>query len=259
MQPIFTCHNLLKQHYTLMKEWFWHPDHTLLCQNPDLPRGWIYFTQSHVIRKTYVLFWKIFFGLKVHDYPLVPKDRACIFVANHGSHYDGFLLYAGISKHDDRSLAPLVWYQMLDFPILGSILKTIRSVPINNEKGSATLRSRAKSLIVMIHCLKSGRHLFLQPEASPSDTLGSFHPGAALVALKTGAPLIPVTLRGVQPLFKDLNRFPRCWGRVNMLIHPPIFPSEAEGIKKEDQPAWLMSKVRARVASALDYPDGLSK
>jgi 1-acyl-sn-glycerol-3-phosphate acyltransferase len=241
-----------------MTAWLWHPDHAALRGNPDIPRGWRHFTQCLLVRRLYVLFWTVFFGLKVQGFDQVPKDKACVFISNHGSHYDGLLLYAGISQNDSRSLVPVVWYRMLDLPILGPILKTLWAVPINNEPHSSTLRMRANNLRRMIRHLRSGRHFFVLAEGHRSDTLGHFHSGAALAALQAGAPLVPVTLRGVQPLFKELDRFPKCFGTVDMIIHPPVYPAEAEGRKGEAGAVFLMAKVRASIASALDYPDSLN-
>jgi 1-acyl-sn-glycerol-3-phosphate acyltransferase len=108
---------------------------------------------------------------------------------------------------------------------------------------------------MMISHVRAGRNIYILPEGRRADRLGRFHPGGAMVALEAGAPLVPVTLRGVQPLYKHLNRPPRLWGRVELVFHPALDASGTEGRSGEDAAVLLTAKARARIASALDYPD----
>lgn len=213
-------------------------------------RTWSVEFQCYLIAQAFPFFYR----LKIRGYDKVPGDSACIFVCNHGSHFDGFLLYAAIMRSDTRPVVPVVWYRLLEFTMLGPILGHILAIPVNND-ASATA-SRVKGLRSMIRHLREGRHLWIQPEGHRCDELGKFHPGAALISLKTGAPLVPISLRGVQPLYKNLGDFPRLWGRVEMIFHPPLYPVDVEGNTDEEKAIQLMAKARAAVASALDYPVG---
>lgn len=196
----------------------------------------------------------VLFRLKATDYRKVPEDRACIFVCNHGSHFDGFFIYAAINRSDRRPVVPVVWYRLLEYTVVGPLLEHLRAIPINNE--AAATASRILGLRSMIRHLREGRHIWIQPEGHRCDVLDRFQPGAALISLKTGAPMVPVSLRGVQPLFKDLGRFPRLWGRVELLFHSPVYPHEAGDGTDENKAVFLMEKVRSRIAATLDYPIG---
>jgi 1-acyl-sn-glycerol-3-phosphate acyltransferase len=186
----------------------------------------------------------------------IPSHSPCIFVSNHGSHYDGFFLFAVISRLDPRGLVPVCWDGLLTFPLVGGILRSLAAVPVRSEPG--VLMWRVETLRNMIEHIRSGRHIYILPEGRRDDVLGRFHPGAALVALEAGVPLVPVTLRGVQPLFKEVDRFPRLWGRVEVVFHPPVHAADAAGLTGEAPAIELMNLARARIVSALDYPDGLA-
>jgi 1-acyl-sn-glycerol-3-phosphate acyltransferase len=233
---------------------FWHPDHAAVGALPEVPHGWRHLSQCLPLRALYSAVLRGLFGLKVRGFEQVPQDQACVFVGNHGSHYDGFFLFATISRLDPRCLVPVVWDGLMEFPVLGSLLRSLRAVPVRNEPG--VVMWRVETLRAMIEHVKAGRHIYILPEGRRDDVLGRFHPGAAMVALEAGVPLVPVTLRGIQPLYKEINQCPRLWGRVELIFHPPLFPADAEGRSGEDGAWHLMKKARAVVASALDYPDG---
>lgn len=237
-----------------MSAWFWHTEHAATRNLPGIPPIWRHICHCLPMQQLYSAFCSLFFGLHTTGAENVPKDTPCIFVCNHGSHYDGFLLYAALRRTDTRAFIPVIWHRMLEYPIVGPVLKSVRAIPIEHDAGE--VGSRMDAMRIMLKHIAEKRHLFVFPEGHRSDVLDVFHPGAALIALHCQVPLVPVTLRGVQPLFKELDRMPRIWGRVEVVIHPPIYPREPEDRGPEDGASGLTARARACVASALDYPVG---
>jgi len=229
----------------------WHPDLDEVRGRAGVPRCWPWLAQCLPLRGLFAWAARCAFGLRVRGFEHVPRDRACVFVANHGSHYDGFFLFAAISHEDPRGLVPVAWDGLLDYPILGGLLRSVQAVPVAYQNAAGM--GRMDNIRAMIGHLQAGRHVVVQPEGRRDDRLGPFHPGAAAAALGAGAPLVPVTLRGVQPLFKELGHMPRLHGRVELVFHPPLFPAG----EAAEAPVW-MRRARERVASALDYPDALA-
>jgi len=236
--------------------WLWHPDHEALRDCHAIPWGWRHITYCNPLRWLLFNFLALLFKLDVEGSENIPKKSPSVFVGNHGSNYDGIFMLAVNMSLDSRTVVPVVWYRMLDFPILGLFLKSLQAVPVDNEQ--LEISQRVRSLRLMLRHLRQERSLGVLPEAVRQEQLGHFNSGAALVALQAEVPLVPFTLRGVQPLFKSLNHCPKLYGKVKVIIHPPLFPSDAEGLKGEKGAALLMKKARARIASALDYPDSLS-
>ena len=78
-------------------------------------------------------------------------------------------------------------------PVFGSLLRMIHAFPV--DRGKPDLSAIRDSIAV----LKSGSVLGIFPEGTRQrgkETLGEMHPGAALVALRTHAPVVPVAIRG---------------------------------------------------------------
>ncbi len=231
---------------------FWHPDHENLRGVPWMPRGWRHITYSRLFRFLYPAVFRVMFGMRICGLENIPLNQACIFVGNHGSHFDGFMMIGVLMRISVRSAVPVAWHKIFDFPIIGPFVKSLGAVAI--EHGEGAVPQRMNAVHEMVRRLREGRHLTIFAEGQRSDTLGPFNRGAAQVSLRTKAPIVPFTLRGVQPLYKRMDRIPKFWGRVEVIFHPPIEPEAYQGSKFAA--AIMMWEVRSKVASVLDYPDG---
>jgi 1-acyl-sn-glycerol-3-phosphate acyltransferase len=239
-----------------MTSWLWHHDHATLTGFPNVKPQWLLLRHCIPTQKFFSWYCQTFFQLKITGYEKVPPDQPCIFIYNHASHYDGFLMLVAVSDKDHRPIVPVLWYKLLNLPLFGPLVQACRGIPVNNELDST--HSKISSVRAMLKNLKAGRHLSIAPEAVRHDRLGLFHEGAAVISLKSKAPLLPVTLRGVHPLFKDLDRIPKLFGHVEAIFHPPLFPDQAQGSTLEEKAAWLTQAARNQILSALDYPDSES-
>lgn len=229
----------------------WHPDHKNLRGVPWMPFGWRNITYSRIFRFIYSNVFRIIFGMHIHGTENIPLNKACIFVGNHGSHFDGFLIISVLMRISERSAVPVAWYKLLEYPIIGPFFKSLGAIPI--EHGKQGVQQRSRAVLAMIRQVRDERHLIIFAEGQRSDYLGPFNNGAALVALRTKAPIVPVTLRGVKDLYKRLDRMPKLWGHVEVIFHSPVCPSSYHGDKSAVDN--MNAEVRSRVASALDYPD----
>ena len=219
-----------------------------------MPCGWRHITYSRLFRFIYPAVFRVLFGMRIQGIENIPLNKACIFVGNHGSHFDGFMMVGILMRISVISAVPLAWHKILDFPIIGSFVKSLGAVAIQHGEGA--VRQRVVAVQEMVRRLREGRHLIIFAEGKQSDTLGPFERGAALVSLRTKAPIVPFTLRGVQPLFKRMDRIPKLWGQVEVIFHPPVEPTAYQG--GESGPANIMREVRSIVATDLDYPDGMA-
>ena len=106
------------------------------------------------------------------------------------------------------------------------------------------------ALAVARQALDAGRSLLIHPEGTrtKSGALGPFRPGAALLSLETGIPLIPVRIRGAFQVFPESRKLPRLWNPAQSRRHKievsfglPLYPSEAQN------PEELTERLRATV------------
>ncbi len=109
--------------------------------------------------------------------------------SNHISWWDPVLV-AGATRRPIHFMAKA---ELFRYPVLGSLLAHIHAFPV--DRGKPDLSAIRDSISV----LKSDEVLGIFPEGTRQrgrDALGEMHPGAALVALRTGSPVIPVAIRG---------------------------------------------------------------
>jgi hypothetical protein len=71
---------------------------------------------------------------------------------------------------------------------------------------------------------------------------------------------MPFSLRGVQPLFRELPWPDRLWGKVTIRFHGFIYPQPYLDKHSDLRIAaeHMTADVRAAVASGIDYPDGMA-
>lgn len=107
-----------------------------------------------------------------------------LFVANHPSASDPFLIHLLSSKH----LSVLISDKAFAMPLFGSFLQHCRQISVVPGQGKEAL-DRAEQR------LNSGHSVGIFPEGLISPREGGYHAprnGAARLALKTGVPVIPV-------------------------------------------------------------------
>ena len=149
-----------------------------------------------------------------HAERLVP-GRSFVVVSNHESYADVLVLLSRLPMQV-RFLAKRSIFRV---PILGWSIHAAGFVPV--DRGDA---ARSVSTVdTALKRLRSGKSLVVFPEETRSRTgeLAPFKKGAALLALKTGHPLLPVGIAGTRKVLPRgaWNMAP---GRVVLAIGTPI-------------------------------------
>jgi 1-acyl-sn-glycerol-3-phosphate acyltransferase len=185
------------------------------------------------------------FKLRLHGAESLPRSRPVVLCYNHGSHYDLFFMLAVGRRVFGEMPVPVTWQGTLQYPLIGSWLQAWRVVPIGRSSQTA---ARSLALWQMMLHLRNGRSLIIACEGKRLDALGPFRPGAAWAAMQTGALVVPCSLRGVQPLFKNIPWPDKFWGHVEAHLHPPLDPRVFGSVEE------LTVAIRRAVASQIDYP-----
>jgi 1-acyl-sn-glycerol-3-phosphate acyltransferase len=171
----------------------------------------------------------------------VPRAGAAILVSNHIAAVDPGVLMAVLPRpialmskvENARGILKLF------IPLLGSF--TVR-------RGAADRRA----LRVAEQVLGQGRLLCMFPEGtrSVSGMLGSAHGGAALLALKSAVPIIPVAITGTPRIV--MRQFP--WlgrPRVTVTVGAPFELRPPDGTPPRDQREQATGEIMARIAALL--------
>ena len=121
-------------------------------------------------------------AFKVEGLEHIPSTRSCIFIANHPTLID---VVAVISCLPPSQC--IVKKSLLDHFYLGRIMRAAGYIA--NDHATQLLQDCQKSL-------QSGRSLLIFPEGtrSPAYGLHAFSRGAAQIALRTGAPIVPIVI-----------------------------------------------------------------
>jgi 1-acyl-sn-glycerol-3-phosphate acyltransferase len=119
-----------------------------------------------------------------------------IVIANHTSYADGILL--AIACRDlGRSLRLLATAGVFRAPLLGPVMRQLGFIPVHRGSDAA-----ARSLDAAAEALAAGEAVGLFPEGRITRDPGHWpersKTGAVRLALRTGAPVVPVALQGAQ-------------------------------------------------------------
>ena len=164
-----------------------------------------------------------------------------VFMSNHLSFLDGPLLATVI----DRPVRFVAKRFVFRIPVLGQGVRFAGYVPID-KNGVGEGRKRITRAVELIRT--RGYSFLVYPEGTRSrdGKLLPLRRGGFFLALESGAPIVPVTIKGTYDLMPRGARSIRK-GRVRIAFHEPLAVS---GYTAETMPE-LMERVRAAVASAL--------
>jgi len=121
----------------------------------------------------------------------VPADGPVILVANHESIWDPFVLGVATS----RQIHYMAKAELFESRVLAAAMRSLNAFPVERGGGDRDAMSEAGRLLARGAVLG----MFPQGTSKPERQIG-WHRGAARLALATGAPVVPVRLRGTKPM-----------------------------------------------------------
>ena len=172
----------------------------------------------------------------------IPKDTACVFVGNHRSYYDIPLLLAAL----DAPHGILAKEELEKIPLLNRWMKLLGCVFVKRDD----VRASVRALNDATEIVESGKSFIIFPEGTrykgEEGGAGEFKAGAFRIAVKTGAPVVPVAITGARALFEGHgNRATP--GNVHIRVLPPI---QTAGMSRAEQ-KQLPDAVRQTILAQL--------
>jgi 1-acyl-sn-glycerol-3-phosphate acyltransferase len=163
-----------------------------------------------------------------------------ILVSNHQSTFDIFALL-GYLPIQFRWTAKA---ELFHTPFMGWAMSRIGYIPI--ERGSP--KKAYRSMLRAAEVVRKGMSVIIFPEGtrSPDGNLQPFKKGVFLIALKSQAPILPITIQGTSKIMRkgDWRIYP---GQVRIQIDSPI-ETAGTPAEKEEQ---LSQRVRSTLVKNL--------
>jgi 1-acyl-sn-glycerol-3-phosphate acyltransferase len=182
----------------------------------------------------------------------IPRTGPIIVAANHSSNLDVPVLGSSLMPKLGRRLQWLGKKELFDWPVVGWVAR--------NGGVHAIDRSTADidAFRLAARILEEGHALFVFPEGTRSHdgALGEGRDGVAVLALRTGAPIVPVGVTGSFERWPRGQKLPHPGGRVTVRVGSPFRLADVipPGTDRRAAKAQATELIMRRIAELL--PEG---
>lgn len=155
-----------------------------------------------------------FFRLDVWGLEHIPARGGALIAGNHPSVLDGILLLLVVK----RPVRFLVAEDLYNHRVLRPLFQLMGAIPVYRTRSS-----NGDALRAAVAALDAGELIGIFPEGTIhfQGTLREIKRGVALLALKTGVPVVPLSIRGSYESFPSGAAAPRP-GVIRMWFHEPV-------------------------------------
>lgn len=170
----------------------------------------------------------------------IPRDGPLIIASNHASNLDVPVIASHLMHRTGRRWQWLGKRELFDWPIVGTIAVHGGVHAVNRDVADVEAYRLARRI------LDEGHVLFVFPEGTRSHdgTLQAARDGAAVLALRTGAPIVPIGIAGSFARWPRGQKLPHPGGRVTVRVGSPFRPAD-------ELPAGLDRKAATPAATEL--------
>lgn len=148
-----------------------------------------------VLKFFVTLYFEFFYNVELINKSNFPKSGRVIVCANHVGSMDMFFMCYRLN----RLVHFMAKEELFKIPILGSVIKWLGAFPVNRKKADVA------SFKASMDILNKGDALGIFPQGTRIKSTIKRNmkakPGAVLLAIKTGAPILPVGIEGNYKLF----------------------------------------------------------
>jgi len=156
----------------------------------------------------------------------IPKKGGAILVSNHLNNADPCVI-PGMAS---RRIITMAKKEMFRWPVINILFKLIGAFPVDRSGADLAALRQAQKVV------NDGLLLLMFPEGTRSRDrqLHPGFPGTALVAYRTGAPIIPIAITGTETIpWPWVFVRPFIGPRVHVRIGPAFYPPRAERITSQ--------------------------
>lgn len=189
-----------------------------------------------------VIIWASLLPVTIEGTEHISANQSYVFVANHLSCYDIFLIIGYL----DRKIKWMLKASLMKIPFLGGACRISGFIPVDTSSPSKVYETYTHAC----KAIDNGVSLMVFPEGSRSHDgkLGPFRRGAFMIASQVNVPVVPITLIGtydVMPRHRDFRFI--CRRPLKIIIHEPIMPDDDD----KDAAEFFRRKSREVIAQQL--------
>jgi len=170
---------------------------------------------------------------------LPPASTPCLFVANHASYLDGYLVAASLP----RNVSFLAKGELRNSTLTRISLQRLGAQFVERFQRTESVADANRLLLEA----QKGSSLFFFAEGTFTRMPGllPFRMGAFEIAVKGGMPIVPLAIRGTRSVLRSGSWFPRC-GPLMLTVGEPLDIADLRESQKETD--WQLAlELRRRV------------
>jgi 1-acyl-sn-glycerol-3-phosphate acyltransferase len=189
----------------------------------------------------------IFARVKVEGLEHLPESGPILVICNHCSNADGMLLMGFIVPEIGRRMTWLGKEEALRWPVFGAGMRANGVVGVRRGAGDLEAFKQAKSV------LDDGNVLTIFPEGTRSPT-GALQPakdGATVLAVRSGAPILPIGIAGSQRFWPKGKLLPRPFKRMTVRVGEPFTLSMPKVADRHESLRLATNEMMSHVAALL--------
>lgn len=174
----------------------------------------------------------------------IPDSGPAILVGNHRSYFDVFAVSLTVAK-TGRTVRFLGKKEVFDAPVIGQLAAALGGIRVERGTGSDAPLEAASA------ALEAGEMVAIMPQGTIPRGRAFFDPvlqgrwGAARLAVRTGAPVIPMGLWGTEKVWPRSSQVPMLWNvtsppKVSITVGPEV-ALRREGVVAGDPASFALA------------------
>ncbi len=172
------------------------------------------------------------FRLEARGTEHIPNEGPVIIASNHISLYDP----PSVGVLIERKVHFMAKEELFKVPVLGPLIHSVGAFPVKRGGVSKDAIKTAISLV------KSGQVLGIFPEGTRNSSAGAAKKGTAMIALRSGAVIVPTAIVGNYKLFR----------KTIVYYGEPIFLDQYPVQEAEDSLTYVTDIIMGRVNELLE-------
>jgi 1-acyl-sn-glycerol-3-phosphate acyltransferase len=183
------------------------------------------------------------------DLTAIPREGPLILAANHISNADGVLVGGWLTPALGRRIHWLGKREMLEWPVIGALAAhgSVHGV----DRGAADVEGFRTAMRV----LAEGHVLMVFPEGtrSPTGALQEAKDGLAILALRSGATILPIGIAGTDRFWPRGRALPKPGGTVSLRVGSPFRLTDVvpDGGDRRARKTAATTEIMRRIATLL--------
>jgi 1-acyl-sn-glycerol-3-phosphate acyltransferase len=197
-----------------------------------------------LLRTTLWNAYRLMARIRVEGAKHVPRHGAVILAPNHLSAAD----WPAVGLASPRMPWFMAKEELFETPVLGPLIRLCHAYPVKRDTADRAALRWTEEL------LRHGQVVVIFPEGqvSPDAQFQPLKPGLALLALRTGATVIPVGLLGTERLMPYGYRFPRpIWKPLVVRFGPPLLLDDLREPDRTVPSRAAVNSATERLAAAI--------